>query len=518
MYTFAERLRGFRTREDRKLTQQALADKLGASRRTISDWERGLYLPKTREMALDLAEALGLSPTDTNLLLVAAQYPPEPVAAGVEGGATRFEEARVGLLVVDRLETGPPAPPGPIPTRVPESKARKLIGREDEIAWVCDQLRSQDVAAVVGVRGVGGIGKTEVAIAAVEALCSHFAGQVIWLEGGPNDVFALQGRLSEALGVRLEAGELATRADALHLALRNGPPRLIVLDDLRRRHLADFVHLKPPCPPCALLVTSRRADLPLPDDAILRLDQLTQREAEALLAELLPNGWPAREPGLVAEIAGFLERIPLALTLAERRARQIGQRQDGGASTPLATLLAELRERRLQVLNQGEDPLRSDLSVVITFNASYEDLEPADQARLRELGVFARNEFELGAVQAVWQEDEPTTRQIALRLVNAGLISEADVDKWRTHDLFHDYTMQLAILEHEARARHAEYFVRSTLTDSLELRAELLQAASYANSQIQSILHQIPLELRYVVELNLKATALLIEWTRGDFQ
>ncbi|MFZ2489706.1 MAG: NB-ARC domain-containing protein, partial [Anaerolineae bacterium] len=341
------------------------------------------------------------------------------------------------------LETNAPTPHAAIPTRVPDPRARHLVGRADDVTRVCNYLIPADdsdagVVAVVAVRGMGGIGKTEVAIAAVAALRAHFA-EVIWLEGGANDVFAMQERLARALGVRLDADALLARGDALHLALRDGPRRLVVLDDLRRSHLADFLHLKPPCPPCALLITSRRTDLPLPPEAIVPLGQLSPDKAHDLLTALLPAGWSARELDAARSIALLLDCIPLPLTLAARRARQIAQRRDASATLPLAALLAELKARRLQVLNQGEDPTRADLSVVITFDASYHDLVPEDQVRLRGLGVFARNEFELPALQAVWNTDANAARQTAQRLVATGLLEEIAPDTWWMHDLLREY-------------------------------------------------------------------------------
>jgi tetratricopeptide (TPR) repeat protein len=163
-----------------------------------------------------------------------------------------------------------------------------------------------------------------------------------------------------------------------------------------------------------------------------------------------------------------VERIPLALRLAARHARTIAKRRDGTARTPLTALLAELREWRLQVLHQGEDPRRPDLSVVVTFNASYDDLKD-DQARLRRLGVFARNQFDLAALMAVWDDDERAARQALQRLMNAGLVEEMARDTWGMHDLLREYAAERLDPEEQKAARlaHAAYWQR--YLDELEL-------------------------------------------------
>ena len=66
-FHFRELLRQFRIRAN--MTQQALADKIGIHRRTISAWENGNSLPKNRSMVIDLAKALHLNEQDTNRLL-----------------------------------------------------------------------------------------------------------------------------------------------------------------------------------------------------------------------------------------------------------------------------------------------------------------------------------------------------------------------------------------------------------------------------------------------------------------
>jgi tetratricopeptide (TPR) repeat protein len=377
---------------------------------------------------------------------------------------------------VERLElTGAPQrPPAPVRTRIPEPRAARLVGREDELRWVCERLKTGDVAAIAGVRGIGGIGKTELAIAVARELEAFFEGRVIWLDCGPNDAHAIQERMAAALGVALDSEDLQVRADALALALRGQPPTLVVLDDLRRRHLADFSAIAPPRPPCALLVTSRRYDLPLSSGAIRPLDVLSPVQSRELLASLIPAAWLEIEPEAAEDIVELLERIPLALTLAARRAERIAARRDEGARHPLATLLGELRARRIQVLNQGEDPDRPDLSVVITFDASYDDLDADDQARLRKLGVFARNEFELPALQAAWEDEESSARRALERLANAGLVEETGQETWWMHDLLREYAAERlaridASEEQATRLAHAAHWRR--YLDGLELRS-----------------------------------------------
>lgn len=144
MYTFGELLKGFRQREG--LTQKELANSLGVHRNSISDWERGSYLPGTRDMALDLAEALGLNPTETDQLLYAAQYPlAHDIGEGLEPDLTVF-------------------PFGPLPDKESVDIGRSIfVAREDELAQLARYLDNgleEQRGQVIFVTGEAGSGKT----------------------------------------------------------------------------------------------------------------------------------------------------------------------------------------------------------------------------------------------------------------------------------------------------------------------------------------------------------------------
>jgi transcriptional regulator with XRE-family HTH domain len=77
--TFASLLRTFR--QERRLTQSALADSAGYDRSYISYLERGLRNP-TRDVVLTLAGVLGLSSSQRDTLLLSARYAAQDVATG----------------------------------------------------------------------------------------------------------------------------------------------------------------------------------------------------------------------------------------------------------------------------------------------------------------------------------------------------------------------------------------------------------------------------------------------------
>ncbi len=350
---FSNLLRAFRNRagftREEVAGQAALRGRV--STRTIKAWETGENNPRYREDVLLLAEALGLSHVDTDNLLLAAGYHSEYATETRDlSNVTHVEKLHVDELVISKQQ----APPGPIPAPPPEPRARKFVGRLAEKESLRLRLEAGKTAAVAGLRGIGGIGKTELAIAITHELAGQFPGGVYWLECGARDVAGIQERLAEALGMAPLAGaQLESRAAALRQALAAREPALLALDDIRRRHLADFEHLRPPAN-CALLVTSRRYDLPLPPGDILKLDTLPLEDGKRLFAALLGPMGVVPQQAWLAPICQLLENIPLALRLAARRAARLA-RQMKRRGSALEALHTELQERRLAALAESDE-------------------------------------------------------------------------------------------------------------------------------------------------------------------
>jgi len=163
MYAFGELLKGFRQREG--LTQRQLADNLGVHRNSISDWERSAYLPGTREMVLDLAQALSLNQADTDQLLRAAQYPAARDEQGTHDPTFPTPSPRTTFPIAETV------------TESLEVERSVFVAREDELAqldrFLTDVLNDQQ-GRVVFVTGEAGSGKSAlVQEFAARALAAH---------------------------------------------------------------------------------------------------------------------------------------------------------------------------------------------------------------------------------------------------------------------------------------------------------------------------------------------------------
>src|SRR5215208_4249824 len=133
---FSETLR--RLRSAAALSQEALAERAGLSKRGISDLERGARLVPRLETVRLLADALALGDADRLALLAAARPEASPTVSSADAGTSP-------LLALPRPPT-------------------RLIGRESELAAVC-ALLAQEHVRLVTLTGPGGTGKTRLALA-----------------------------------------------------------------------------------------------------------------------------------------------------------------------------------------------------------------------------------------------------------------------------------------------------------------------------------------------------------------
>ena len=255
------------------------------------------------------------------------------------GTAARLASGRGGGPAPERGHGSLPAPTTP------------LHGRDREIRRIRELVLEPPVRMVT-LTGVGGSGKTRLAIEAARALAADFPGGVVFVPlAGVQEAELVMPTVAGAAGC-IEAGEIQGLA-ALRAGLAGtGEPILLVLDNFEHLMAAapTLAELLEQCPEATLLVTSRelvhlRAEhgvevRPLavpPVEGELTPEVLRDNAAVALFVERarasqadfrLTEGNAAA----VAELCRRLDGLPLALELAAARARTLTVRRHGGSA------------------------------------------------------------------------------------------------------------------------------------------------------------------------------------------
>ena len=345
----------------------------------------------------------------------------------------------------DRRPTAPEEPTArprmaaaPLP-----APATPLIGREQERA---DVAAGVAVSRLVTLTGVGGTGKTRLALQAASDLAGDFADGVAFIDLAPvRDPALLAAVVARALGLTPPSAETAEAY--LAEALRDRE-LLLVVDNLE--HLLDETQLLArmlAVAPALRLLATTRIPLRLYGEHTIRVPplhlpgpggtgtdseavQLFIARARAVRPDFVPD---ADELTAVAEICTALDGLPLAIELAAARIRLY---------SPQALL--PLLRSRLELLTGGARDLpRRQQTLRAALDWSHA-LLPSDIRRLFAcVGVFA-GPFDAGAAAAVSAEpDQVRTLERLADLADQSLleVTAGETPGFRMLQTVRDYAL-----------------------------------------------------------------------------
>ena len=376
--TFAHLLRTLRERAG--FTQEELADRAGLTPHAISALERGARTRPYPHTVRALAEGLALDDEEQARLRAAI---PRRQAAGAA------------------TDAAPPVLSGLRPNPLPMPPTA-LLGREEEVGVLTRQLTGG--VRLLTLTGVGGVGKSRLAIEVSGRAAARFADGAAWVPlaavSDPSLVVPTIGRAVGLSGVEgLDTTEVVAGA-LRHVRL------LLVVDNLEHLldALADLGQLLENCPGVVVLATSRAAlrlrgehEHPVQPLAVPRPTAGARGVAESPAGALFVARAQAVAPSFgvdqcnaadVAQVCARLAGIPLALELAAAKVRVL---------TPAA-----LVDRLDTVMTSGgqRDLPSRQRTLAATLDWSYELLGEEEQRLFRLLGVFTGG-FTLEAAEAV---------------------------------------------------------------------------------------------------------------------
>ncbi|MFF4157000.1 BTAD domain-containing putative transcriptional regulator [Streptomyces sp. NPDC001678] len=362
------------------------------------------------------------APTSSSLAV------PSPGASSLAGRL--LAERRPG-----RVETAP-ALWSPAPRQLPFT-ASDFTGREAETATVAEALLRPDGMPVVAISGLGGVGKTELAVRTAHRLADRFPdGQLHAVlhddDGRPTPPEETLEGFLRALGVPAQAvpAGLAERT-ALFRSAVAGRRVLIVLDNAR-----DTEQIRPllPVDGCAVLVTSRTRLDPLPGMRFVALGVLTPEESLELFTRVVGADRVAAEPEDARRGVAACGHLPLAIRLLASR---LACRPGWGIGWVVDQLEDEHDRRRLDVLRSGT------LDVETTFRFSYERLDAAQARAFRLLAALRLPHLPLDAVAAALELSRHEAEDVAESLVDCSLLETPAPERYGYHGLLSAFAQGL---------------------------------------------------------------------------
>jgi tetratricopeptide (TPR) repeat protein len=366
----------------------------------------------------------------------------------IDAGHDAITAEKVEIHNYGTTTAAPPSTTG-VPRQLPRPPD-DFVGRTDEINALVAAVR-QGGATISALRGMGGIGKTALALKVAEILTPDFPGGQIYLD--------LKGASHDAKNPSIAP---FTPGDAMDRVIRSHNARAPVFpdDDARTaeyRHILagkrtlllmdnarDADQVKPLIPPAGpVMIVTSRARFTLPGFISRDLDRLPPEGACKLLTAICDPIEP-----YAAEFAKLCDYLPEAL---RGTASTLRERPN---LTP-ADLLQRMRDTAQKLEITGVTlSLTTSLNLLAESGAELRD-------RWLQLGVFPGT-FADPAAAALWQI-EPAAAQDALGdLLRYNLIEfDQNSRRYRLHDLVRDFTTTSHLDEaarDAAQFRHANHY------------------------------------------------------------
>ncbi len=270
----------------------------------------------------------------------------------------------------------------PFGSRMVHRYNRFFVGRETELQALARLLEAGTTAAigeVAGITGMGGVGKSQLAIALAYHYGRFFPGGVYWVSfANPvaieNEVALCGGLEGMNLHDDFASMELGRQVALVQREWQKPVPRLLIFDNCEDERLLE--EYRPKVGGCRIIVTSRKGNWSrLSGVQNVPLDTLPRTESIILLRKHVPEGNSTDLESIAAELGD----LPLALHLAGSYLEQ-----SEGAVTPQGYLqrIHTKGVRSLPALRgEGVDssPTQHELSVWRTFEVSYAGLQVNDE-------------------------------------------------------------------------------------------------------------------------------------------
>lgn len=351
-----------------------------------------------------------------------------------------------------------------------------FIGRQEELDRVTAVLRqttpSQETASgFVAVTGIGGVGKSALAIHVAHQLKSDFPDAQLYVnlrgtEGQPLAPLEVLASFLRAWGVDDQSiPENLTQRSALYRSLLSGKRVLVLLDDAHDE--AQVRPLLPGSSTCAVLVTSRSSLAALEAATAFDLSVMTEAEALELLHKQVGVDRTQAEQEAAKKIINFCDRLPLAIRLAGGLLRN----KPDWRLEDYAGELARERQRLAQLH-------LTNLDVRAALALSYQKLDALAARLFRFLGLLTGLKF-APAVAVALLESEPATAEASVKcLVDMQLLEPTSEGRYRLHDLVRLFAKEqlaqeeLAEARQAARIRTSRWYLETAETMNLALNPE----------------------------------------------
>lgn len=384
-------------------------------RGTITNWLGG-YVKSVRnwQQLVAVAVTLRCDVNQTNVLLKSVGLPTLwELWAQIGSGDQLFFEHLPDFCFPQLPVTEQIPLPGPLTSgsRIPLRPNPLFVGRDDELKQIAEVFAKGQFSTerTLVLAGMGGVGKTQLAVEFAHRYGRYFPGGVFWLhfaqpETVPNEIILC--RTIDDFDLQLDFNELSAQQQVtlVQRAWQKDVPRLLIFDECEDEAL--LAQWQPTTGGCSVLVTSRRHrwDLTLAG-TVLNVVPFTTEKSVRLLQHFVPNEENAQLENLAVELG----HLPLAIHLAGSYLMKY--RQAITANDYINRLQDYSVLEQLSASIPGISPTKHELDVKRTFLISYEKLDKTSAIDQSAIWLLART--------AVFAPGEPIPRKLLFAIWNS---------------------------------------------------------------------------------------------------
>lgn len=343
-------------------------------------------------------------------------------------------DARPSPPAAMQAPAAPSGPPCNLPYDLPD-----FVGRAAELQQIlaCADV-SEHTTRIVAIDGMGGTGKTSLAVHAAHKVADRYADGQLHLDLRGYSLHEQPATLSWALDALLRAigtpvdripDDLVGRS-VLWRATITGKRILLLLDNAA--DAAVVTGLLPNSPGCLVLVTSRARLVDLDGADWLSLGEMSHGESASLVAELLGPRSVEAEPESAAALARACGYLPLAMRIASARLRN-------RPAWSVGYMVERLDDEGhvLDELSLGER------SVATTLRLSYQLLAEKSRTAFRLLSLHPGRDIDLHAAAAMLSLGLRATEELLEGLLDAHLVQQPAPARYAYHDLVRNFARSL---------------------------------------------------------------------------
>jgi len=301
-----------------------------------------------------------------------------------------------------------------------------FFGREEELEKLRQLFQLHGRLTLVAVVGMGGVGKTELAI---QYARQHFeglgnkSGGVCWVDAKEGDVGIQLVRFAETfLGLKFqEEWNLKTQ---LQFCWQKWPKGdwLITIDDVTSYRQEVKPYIPPESSAFQVLLTTRESiGHPIKS---LPIQELQSNDAQALLQSLIGQERIEREQAATHEMCKWLGCLPLGIEL-------VGRYLERDPDLSLTDMLSRLQKKGLEhrsLLNEDQSAMTAERGVAAAFEMSWERLNETASQLGCLLSLFALADVPWDLVKLVYVHLSSIQGSSA---TDASMLEEAKTDLTR---------------------------------------------------------------------------------------